>query len=336
MRTLLRDVASALPDRVVTNRQLQTEHPDWNFAMLVEKAGVQERHIARDDETALDLGERACRDLFARWPALADNLDVLIFCTQTPDHVLPPNSCILHGRLGLAEHVTAFDLNHACSGYIYAIAQAQAFILARMAKNVLIVNADTYSKLIHSNDRSARALFGDGAAATWIEAGDESIGIVDVVCRTAGAHYDKFIVPAGGCRHARSNTTCLESTDDSGNVRTLEHIHMSGRDILAFVTSKIPKHVDEVLNRNQLSREQIDLYIFHQASAMVLDSLSRLLRLPEEKVYRNLSRIGNTVSASIPLALADARVSGQLKSPATVLLCGFGVGLSWGSAVVRF
>lgn len=336
MRAVIRDIAAALPEHVVTNARLHAEHPDWNFAALAEKAGVSERRIAAEDETALDLGQRACRALLAANPALGESVDLLIFCTQTPDHVLPPNSCVLHQRLGLAEHVAAFDLSHACSGFIYALSQARAHIAAGLARNVLIVNADTYSKLIHSADRSSRALFGDGAAATWVQASELPKGITDVVCGTAGAGYDKFIVPAGGFRRPRCGTTCVEKTDESGNVRTAENIYMSGREILAFVNRKIPQHVDDVLSRNQLKRDDIDLYVFHQASAMVLDSLTRLLQLPPAKVFRNMDKIGNTVSASIPLALAEARAAGRLNSPATVLLCGFGAGYSWGSAIVRF
>lgn len=336
MRAVIRDIAAALPEQVVTNASLQAEHPEWNFVMLAEKAGVKQRHVAAADETALDLGERACRTLLDRNPMLTHLVDIVISCTQTPDHVLPPNSCLLHQRLGLPERVAAFDLSHACSGFIYALSQAQAYIAAGMARHVLIVNADTYSKLIHSADRSARALFGDGAAATWVEASQAPRGVVDVVCRTAGSLSDKFIVPAGGFRRPKSEATREEIVDDSGNVRTAEHIHMSGRDILAFVNRKLPQHIDEVLCRNQLQRDDIDLYVFHQASAMVLDSLTRLLRLPPDKVFRNLDQIGNTVSASIPLALAEARAAGRLQSPSTVLLCGFGVGFSWGTAVTRW
>lgn len=336
MRAGIRDIAVALPDRVVTNSELNEEHPDWNFGLLAEKAGVCERRIAANGETALDLAERACRKLFSTHPILNSELDILIFCTQTSDHLLPPNSCILHGRLGLSESVATFDLSHACSGYIYALAQAQAFIRSTIARNVVVVNADTYSKLIHPADRSTRALFGDGAAATWLSASDRQEGIIDVVCRTAGIHYDKFIVRAGGCRLPRSAETAVEITDESGNVRTAEHVSMSGREILAFVNSKIPRHVEEVLARNQLSRDEIDFYVFHQASAMVLDSLTRLLRLPKDKVVRDLSNVGNTVSASIPIAIHHAWTRERWPGGTLALMCGFGVGLSWGSALVRF
>jgi 3-oxoacyl-[acyl-carrier-protein] synthase-3 len=336
MRAAIRDIASALPEQVVGNARLHAEHPAWNFAALADKSGVEQRHIAAADQTSLDLGEQACCELFAQHPELADRIDLLIFCTQTPDHVLPPNSCLLHHRLGLAERVAAFDLSHACSGFVYALSVAHAHIAAGMARHVLIVNADTYSKLIHSGDRSARALFGDGATATWVEATGQDRGVVDVECGTAGALFDKFLVPAGGCRLPRSQATAVELADASGNVRTAEHIHMSGRDILAFVNRKIPAHVDAILARNQLTHDDIDVFVFHQASAMVLDSLTRALRLPPAKEFRNLDRVGNLVSASIPLALAEIRAAGRLAPPATALLCGFGAGVSWGTAIVRF
>ena len=297
-----------------------------------------QRHVAADGETALDLGEAACRKLFSSYPDLAAKVDTLIFCTQSPDYVLPPNSCLLHGRLELPESVAAFDLAHACSGYIYGVSIAQAFIASGAAENVLLVTADTYTKYLHPHDRSTRLLFGDAAATTWFAPAAEGRGVCDVVCGTAGQHHSAFMIPAGGCRQPVTDAVrSQEESDSSGNVRSPAHIHMSGkRDVLSFVADRIPPHVDDVLRRNNLTRESVDWFVFHQASNVVLDTLISLLELDPAKVIRHLESVGNTVSASIPITLQDAVDGNRIRPGQLVLLCGFGVGLSWGSALVRW
>jgi 3-oxoacyl-[acyl-carrier-protein] synthase-3 len=335
MKANIRDIAVYLPELIVTNDDLSKEFPDWNTKLAAQRAGVDRRHVAADNETALDLGYKACRKLFSANSNLREQVDTLIFCTQTPDYLLPSNACVLHKLLELPERVAAFDINLACSGYLYAVAIAHGMISAGISRHVLLVNGDTYTKLIGKQDRAARILFGDGAAATWVEGVSTGPGVLDISLGTAGADFDKFIVPAGGCRQPKSDATRIPNRDESGNVRNLEQIHMSGRDILAFVSSKIPRHVEELLTRNNLKTDDIELFIFHQASALVLETLTRLLRLPPKKVFCNMSNIGNTVSASIPIALKDATVSGLIPAGKRVLLCGFGVGLSWGSILLE-
>lgn len=336
MKAQIRDIDVGLPERILSNEDLDKAHPDWNIQLAAQRSGVHARHVAGAEETALDLGYRACRLLMQRNPEMAEQIDVLIFCTQSADYIMPPNACVLHQRLQLPNHVMAFDLNMACSGFVYAMSLAHSMIRSGTARNVLLVNADTYSKFIHPGDRSARVLFGDGAAATWVAADESGRGVCDVCCETDGKLYDKFIIPAGGCRTPKSSITAQELTDDSGNVRTQEHIQMAGRDILAFVASQIPKHVTGFLRRNELTVNDIDLFVFHQASGMVLDTLTRLLRLDAGKVFRNLENLGNTVSASIPIALRDAIKSEGLSRGDKVLMCGFGVGLSWGSVLLDY
>ena len=329
------DSAYYLPEHTVTNQDLHEENPAWNVKHVKESAGVVKRHIAREDETALDLSFQACKKLFSRNTEVQNQVDGIIFCTQSQDYIMPPNSCILHKMLALPERVFAFDFNLACSGYIYGLALAQGLIFSRIAKTILLINADTYSKYIHKQDRSARVLFGDGAAVSLLTLSDSTQGIIDVQCATSGKGYDKFIIPAGGCRTPKSKDTSLPHTDDSGNVRTLENIHMDGMGILAFVNSKVSQHIRNTLTHNKLTIDDIDLFIFHQASKVVLDSLTRILKIEPEKVFRNLHEVGNTVSASIPIALKDALDRGQISRGDTVLASGFGVGLSWGTAIIE-
>ncbi|MDA2923377.1 ketoacyl-ACP synthase III [Acidobacteria bacterium AH-259-L09] len=336
MRVKIQDITYHLPERVVTNEELAREHPGWDMEEVENRAGVVARHIAREDETALDLTVEACKKMISRNPDLPGKIDGIIFCTQSEDYVMPPNACLLHRELDLADSVLAFDFTLACSGYVYGLALAQGLIQTGAAKNILLATADTYSKYIHQQDRSARTLFGDAGAVSWIKASDSNQGVVDILCSTSGKGYDQFIIPAGGCRRPRSDKTSIPETDESGNVRTPEHIHMNGLGVLTFVNSKVPEQIRQLLERNGLTMEDMGLCVFHQASKLALDSLERLLEIPPEKNYRNLRDIGNTVSASIPIALKDALDEpGRVSREGRVLISGFGVGLSWASAIIE-
>ena len=307
MPAAISGIAYALPAKVVSNADLAMEHPDWDMARVEVRTGVLRRHIA-DSETALDLACRAARELIRDHPA-AQEADAILFCTQTPDYVMPPNSALLHEYLGLPDKVFALDFTLACSGFVYGLAQAQGLIAARIASSILLVTADTYSQLIDPHDRGPRVLFGDGAAVTWITSGDR--GLVDVAVATSGRDHRAFMVPKGS-----------------------KVLHMDGMQVLGFVQSHVPAQVSELLARNGLSVEQVDLFVFHQASRLALDSLRRALRIPEGRMYSNLERVGNTVSASIPIALRDAVDEGRVGPGSRVVLCGFGVGMSWASAIV--
>ena len=336
-RACICDIAVAFPETTVANDTLMEGVPEHQRELLIRHAGVQRRHIVAPGQTALDLGEQACRMLQAKHPDLPALVDTLLFCTQSPDYPLPPNSCVLHGRLGLKESVAAFDLSHACSGFVYGVFIAQALIASGASKHILVVTSETYSRFIHPEDRSTRLLFGDGAAATLIGAGKDGRGVLDVVCGTAGLHVDKCLVPAGGCRQPVTDAIwSQEERDSSGNVRSRAHIHMAGRDMLSFVSSRIPPHVNDVLARNGVTSAAVDWFVFHQASGIVLESLTRLLDLDPAKVIRHLENVGNTVSASIPITLQAAVEDGLIRPGHLVLLCGFGAGLSWGSVLLRW
>ena len=335
MRVKIKDISYHLPECVVTNEELHRENPSWDMNIVEERSGVVTRHIVKENETSLDIAVKACEYLLSRNDDLKGKIDGIIFCTESPDYILPPNSCILHKILDLPEDVLAFDFNLACSGYVYGLALAQGLIFSNMAKNILLVTAETYSKYIHTRDRSSRVLFGDGAAVSWITASDSTQGIIDIQCSTSGKNYKKFIIPAGGHRMPLSEETSIANTDKNGNVRTLENIYMDGMGILTFVKLKVPKQVRSILSRNNLTTDQIDLFVFHQASKMVLDALTRSLRLGEEKVYRNVHKVGNTVSASIPIALKNALDDGLASRGSKILISGFGVGLSLGTAIIE-
>lgn len=336
MKIAIKDITCYLPATVVTNDDLIRQNPDWDLRRISSRLGVERRNIARPDETALDLAYAACETMFRNHNELSGSIDAIIFCTQSPDYIMPPNSCILHGRLNLSDRVLTFDYNLACSGYIYGLVLAQGLLKSAMAKNILLITSDTYSKYIHPRDRSARVLFGDGAAVTWLGEAQEKRGLIDIICSTQGKNFEKFIIPAGGSRMPKTAATCVEMTDENGNTRTLENIHMDGMGIMEFILDKIPRQVRILMDRNNLTVDQIDHFIFHQANKIVLDSLVRVIDIPPEKMFQNIMNIGNTVSASIPIALYDAYHSNRIKKGDLILVSGFGVGLSWGTALLKF
>jgi len=335
MRSKITDISYYLPETVVSNSDLGKTHPDWDMSLINKRVGVDKRHIARKGETSLDLAIKACQPLFSYNNNLKNKIDGIIFCTQSPDYIMPPNACVLQKHLDIKSDTFAFDINLACSGYIYGLLLARSLIETNSANNILFITAETYSKFIHPDDRSSRVLFGDGAAASLISSSESSSGIIAIKCGASGQHYDKFMIPGGAHRMPRSSKTAKLQKDASGNYRTMENIIMDGMGVLAFVNSTIPNHIEIFLRENNFKKADITLFIFHQASKLALDSLSNLLELPSEKVFRNLSEIGNTVSASIPIALKQAIESKQVHSGDLVLLCGFGVGLSWGSAIIQ-
>lgn len=319
MGTAIADVAGALGSLTVTNEALQREQPSWDLEAVQRATGVEARRIAADGETALDLATVACGTLLERNPGLAEAIDLIVFVTQTPDHQVPANVCLLHDRLGLAPSVGAFDLGAACSGYVYGLGVADALLATGRSSHALLVTGETYSALLDPDDRSTRALFGDAATATWLHPTDGPSGLVDVIWATEGAEHGRLeTVPA--------------SADPPGPV----HLRMDGRAILSFTFRAVPDQIGALLARNGLTVDDIDVFLLHQASELVLRSLQDRLDVPPHKVPRRLRTTGNTVSSSIPLLLEDLRASGTVAPGTTVVLAGFGAGLSWASALVRF
>jgi len=319
----IKGISVALGSNCEGNEILEHKHPDWNIDRIAARTGIEQRFLAEAGETGFDLATTATERLFRDYELNPVDFDAVIFCTQSPDYRIPGNASLLHGKFALRSDVAAFDINLACSGFPYGLAIARGLFASGMANNILFATADTYSKFIDEEDRATRVLFGDGATATWLGASESSSGILDVSLGSDGSGYEAFYVPSGACRELQGDAN--ESK-----------IQMSGRDILKFTYSTIPEHIDEFLKKNSVSYDDIDLFIFHQASALVLDSLTTKLDLEEQKVYRNLKDKGNLVSSSIPCAMAQAEAEGKLRQGQTVLVCGFGAGLSWGSALLKY
>jgi len=337
MKATIAGIDFALPKRHVTNVDLAREHPDWDMEKIAERAGVFERRICASDETALDLGQRASETLLERLAVPRGDVGALIMCTQSPDHIMPPNACLLQHRLKLPTSIPAFDFTLACSGYVYGLFLAKSLIVSGAADSILLVTADSYSRYLHPEDRSTVTLFGDGGAATLVRGAEEGCAEIGDFCiGTDGGSAEIFAIRAGGARLPRSPETAEIAVDPGGSASSPEHITMDGARVLAFVRKRVPAVVNELLAKTNESLDDIDLVIFHQGSAMTLDYVERWLSIPPEKAFRNIATVGNTVSASIPIALRDAELAGRLESGMRVMLVGFGVGLSWGACLVNW
>lgn len=323
MKAFINDIAYYLPPKQLTKKDLAAMHPDWDTDKLEEKTGVKVRHILAPGQTLLDISTEACKKLFDRNPGLQGQVDGLIFCGTCSDLISPKNSYLLHKTLDLAPHVFCLDIGLACSGFIYSMAVARGLIATGVAKNFIVVTADTLTK--YTLARSCKSLFSDGACATWVNESDNGRGLMDADFGALGKAFDAACIPA--------DETLLSVTWETES-DVVEQMVLDGKKVMNMVGSHIPRQTRRLLKRNDLTLEDIDLFVFHQGSKLMVDTLQRLLRIPPEKVFRNYDYIGNTSSASVPIALRDARDQNRAKDGDKVLISGFGSGFSWGTALL--
>ena len=320
-----------LPETLLTNDDLEREFPDWSSEKIENKIGIRERYIVKENETALDLALKAGGKVLKDHNK--DKIDFLLLCTQSPDYYLPTSACILQHKLGLRTNIGAFDYNLGCSGFVYGLALAKSLINSKIATNILLITSETYTKHIHPKDKSNRTIFGDAAAATIIEKSEED-QIGEFVLGTDGNGYNNLIVPNGGLRN-RYDVNAKEIDDGSGNIRTDNNLYMNGPEIFNFTINAVPKVVSETLEKNNITLEDLDYIIFHQANKYMNEYLRKKINIPKDKFYLNLLRTGNTVSATIPIAIKDALDNKLIKKGDKVLLVGFGVGYSWGGTIIQ-
>lgn len=333
----LTDIAVYLPEKILGNDELAALYVDWPASKILEKTGIKERRISGDEETASDMAFKAAQNLFQQGVVGADDVDFLILCTQAPDYVLPTTACILQSRLGISRSSGALDINLGCSGFVYGLSLAKGLIETGAAKCVLLLTADTYSKYIHPLDKSVRTLFGDGAAATAIVAGSLDEGSIGpFVFGTDGEGSKNLIVETGMCRMPRTAETALEKLDSSGNVRTGDSLYMNGAEVMSFSLKEVPKAIENLLVRAGEKRENIDMFVLHQANKFMLEALRKKIKVSEDRLPILVEHTGNTVSSTIPIALFELRSQGRLKCGQKLMLVGFGVGYSWAACLVNF
>ncbi len=324
-----------LPSEALSNDSIASDYndPKWSATKIYRKTGIRSRHVVKD-ELVSDLAVGAAERLFQEYGIDRNSVDFLLLCTQSPDFFLPSTSCIVQHRLGLPTSIGALDFNLGCSGFVYGLSLAQGLLSTGAASKILLIMSETYTRHIHPMDKSTRTIFGDGAAATLLNKEDiPRIG--KFVLGTDGSGAPNLIVPSGGMARPRSAETMKEETDEAGNVRSMDNIYMNGPEIFSFTLRAVPDMVRHTLERNELSAEEIDLYVFHQANRFILENLRDRLEIPEERFYIDVEETGNTVSATIPIALRNALDKGLVREGSKVLIAGFGVGYSWGATVLR-
>jgi len=335
-RAALTAIKSFLPENKLTNEQLAEQFGDWHASQILSKTGVAVRGVAGADECASDLGIKAARRLFESGVCTPDEIDFLIFCTQSPDYFTPTTACVMQNALGLPTSCGAVDINQGCSGYIYGLALGKSLVEAGAARAVLLVTADTYMKFINRRDRSLLTLFGDGAAATLIRAVESDRELVGpFVLGSDGRGANQIIVKAGGLRRRPTAETAIERQDSAGNWRSDENLFMDGADVFSFALRTVPPTLQQLLEKSGMKLEQIDFIVPHQANKFVLERLRAKLKFPAEKFWIDMEDSGNTVSSTIPIALEKALAQGRVKQGDHVALVGFGVGYSWGATLVE-
>ncbi|MBO5553427.1 MAG: ketoacyl-ACP synthase III [Paludibacteraceae bacterium] len=307
MKAFIKDIAYYLPEKVLTNEQLAAEFPEWSTEKIAGKVGISERHIAAPDETATDMAVAAAEQLFAKGYDRSQ-IDFLLLCTQSPDYMLPSSACLVQHRLGLSTHCGAFDFNLGCSGYEYGLVMVKSLIQSGVAHNVLLLTSEMYTKYLSQDDKGNRTIFSDGATATWIGTeGFAEIGEYSLGTDGSGA---EFLIK-----------------------RPNEPLYMDGGAIFDFSSDVVPQMVEDVLHKSNLQMDDINLWVFHQANKYMINYIRKMLEIDKERFYIYMEHVGNTVSSTVPIALCAAREEGRLHG--NVMLAGFGVGLSWGAALLR-
>ena len=330
MEAYIKAISYYLPEKVVTNEQLVEEFPEWSVDKIAKKVGINERHVAADDETAGDMAYKAAEKLIQENVIKRDSIDFVLLCTQSPDYFLPSTSCIIQSRLGLPTKCGAFDFNLGCSGYEYGLAVAKGLIVSGVAKNVLLLTAETYNKHIHPKDKGNRTIFGDGASASLISS-DGFAKIGEFVLGSDGSGYDRLIHKTGAMRHYQALNDY--HNDENGTPLSSDHLFMDGKAIFDFTSDTVPPMIEETLTKHNLRMEDVDLFVFHQANRYMINYLRKLMEIEKEKFYVFMETVGNTVSSTIPIALCEAKKEDKLHG--NVVLAGFGVGLSYGATVLK-
>lgn len=321
--TRLIGTGSYMPNLKLTNEMLESM-VDTNDEWIVKRTGIRERRIAQNTATwelALEAGRRALEDAALD----ASELDLIIVGTATPDFFTPSVSCMVQGKLG-ASKAMAFDLSAACSGFVYSVEVADSFIRAGKAKNVLVICAETLSRIIDYTDRSTCVIFGDGAAAAVFQASEQE-GVLTTYMRANGT--------LGECLKAQ----CLPVEDPlaQGPRAVCDHrfLKMAGSDVFRFTASAVPEAIDAVLHQANMTADQIDWFVLHQANVRILQMVTTRYGLDPKKVYVNIDRYGNTSGVSVALCLDEMRKNGQLKAGQHIVISGFGGGLTYGAALIR-
>jgi 3-oxoacyl-[acyl-carrier-protein] synthase-3 len=314
-----------VPSEVLTNDDL-AKMVDTSDNWIRTRTGIVERRIAAPKETTATMAISAAQSALRVANANPAMLDLIIVATATPDYIFPATACLVQDALG-ATRAGAFDLSAGCTGFVYALAVGSQTIISGAYDQVLVIGAETLSRIINWADRDTCVLFGDGAGAVLLQASDVPGGVLSAVLGADGSGGDLLMLPAGGSRHPASVETVAQG---------LHYIHMNGREIFRFATRVTDKAARQALAEAHVNLKDISLFISHQANGRIIQSAAKSLKLPPEKVFVNLEHYGNTSSASVPIALCEAIEQGRVKRDDHLVMVGFGAGLTWAAVVVKW
>jgi 3-oxoacyl-[acyl-carrier-protein] synthase III len=327
-------LAAALPKNTIDNLTYTQYFDEQSVKEIVEKTGIKERRFAPEGMCASDLCFAAAERLFADMQVDKNEIDLLVFISQTPDYRMPATSVILQHKLGLSKSTAAFDINLGCSAFVYGLSVVFAMMQTGGFRKALLLDGETRSRVYHPKDRKTAFLFGDGGVAAIIE-NNISFGKSFFSLNSDGSKESLIKMDAGGYRNPSSPETLAERVvDEQGNIRTAEHGYMNGADVFNFVLLEIPGNIKSVLQYSGLTMDVIDYFLFHQANSYMNGYLAKKLKLPAEKVPSSIEYFGNTSSVSIPLTMVSD-MKHQLNLQQTLLLSGFGVGMSWATCILN-
>jgi 3-oxoacyl-[acyl-carrier-protein] synthase-3 len=325
-RAKITAVSHYLPERRVTNKDLE-QIVDTSDEWIVERTGIRERRIVAEGEATSDLGARAAKRLLERRGIDAAEIDLIIVATVTPDMFFPATACLVQTKIG-AKNAWGFDLSGACSGFIYALATAQQFIVSGAHRKVLVVGADVMTSIIDFQDRATCVLFGDGAGAVLLEPADEGeCGIIDFILRCDGAGGQFLYMPGGGSLNPASADTVAKK---------MHYVHQDGRNVFKFAVRGMVDISEEILRKHGVSAADLKLYIPHQANLRIINAAVEKMGLNQSQVAVNIDRYANTTAATIPICLSEAAECKQIQRQDLVLLASFGAGFTWGSLLLRW
>ena len=326
-------MSACVPSKVVSNRDLGYLIPEEEIEKTINNIGIEERRIADDDVCASDLCYKAAKQLIEDNNINPESIDVLLFMSQTSDYRIPATAPILQHRLGLSKNTCCLDLSLGCSGYVFALSTAYAYASMEGINRVLLLDGETFSKICNKKDKVDWPLYGDGATATLIEKGDfeESTFIL----KSDGSGAGSVIIPGGGMRNPVTTDSLMETVREEGNIRNDLEIYMDGMEVFNFAMSVVPKSVKEMAKETNTTLDDIDWLVFHQANKFMTDFFAKRLKFDMNKVPYCIQKYGNTSSTSVPLTIVS-ELEGKLKDGDRVVMCGFGAGLSWGTARLVF
>lgn len=314
----------AIPETVITNDDLAARM-DTSDEWIRERTGIQRRHVVRDDEHCSDMATAACREAMDSAGVAAEDIDLIIVATNSPDYMTPPVSSQVQDNLG-AKKAGALAMVVGCSGFVYALVTADQFLRSGQYRNILVVGVEITSRNVDWTDRNTCVLFGDGGAAVLLQRTEEEKGLLGHQLGSDGSGHEHIIQVSGGTRYSNTHERL-----DKG----LQYLKMNGREVFKFATTVIGKSLHEVLAQTEYTIDDIDLFIPHQANARIIEYAAKKARLPQEKVFINVNEYGNTSAASVPIAIVEAFEAGRLKEGDLLAMVAFGAGLTWATALFR-